>query len=119
VGSLNPTSQNKDGNEMVLSGKQRKFLRGLAHSMDPVVRLGKQGLTSQIVEATLAALGDHELIKVRLAAGPADERKKTSQELAEQTNSHWVGLVGRVLILYLPNEEDPSIKLPGPPATQA
>ena len=49
-----------------LSGKARRHLRALGHHLRPVVLVGKEGVTSMLVEATQSALADHELIKVRL-----------------------------------------------------
>ena len=57
-----------------LKGSDRKYLRGLAHTLTPVVRIGNAGLTDRVVEATEQALDAHELIKVKIAAD-RDERK--------------------------------------------
>lgn len=51
-----------------LSEKQRKFLRGLAHALEPVVWIGNSGLTDGVVAEADRALRDHELIKVKIRA---------------------------------------------------
>ncbi|HEV2286940.1 MAG TPA: YhbY family RNA-binding protein, partial [Steroidobacteraceae bacterium] len=52
-----------------LSERQRRHLRGLAHPLKPVVRLGNAGLTDAVALETLRALTDHELIKVKAPGG--------------------------------------------------
>ena len=66
----------------MLSGKQRRYLRGLGHHLDAVVHVGKDGLSDGLVVATDAALVQHELIKVRLADSvPGDRHQWPAQRL--------------------------------------
>ena len=76
-----------------LSGKQRRWLRGQAHSLKPVVQLGARGLTDAVVAEVDAALEVHELIKVRLA-GDRDERQAVAADLADRVEAAAVGLTG-------------------------
>jgi len=82
-----------------LTGAQRKKLRGLAHSLDPVVRLGQHGLTAAVEEEIDHALDSHELIKVKLA-GDRDERRRTAEAMAGRTGAALVGTIGTIAILY-------------------
>jgi RNA-binding protein YhbY len=63
-----------------------------------------------VVGAVDAALGDHELVKVRLLAPP--DKKALAEALAAATHSHLCGLVGHTVILYRPDPEAPKIELP-------
>jgi RNA-binding protein len=99
---------------MELSGAQRKYLRGMAHYLKPVVQMGKNGLTDTVVESIDKALSDHELIKVRIAAPADGGKRELADEIAARTRSAWVGLVGFIVILYR-QQEDPekqTIELP-------
>ena len=49
-----------------MNGKDRRYLRGLAHGLSPVVIVGQRGLSDAVVRQVDGALTDHELIKVRL-----------------------------------------------------
>ena len=57
---------------MTVTSKQRQFLRGLAHPLEPVVRVGKGGVTDAVVEETKKSLAAHELIKVRIESDDSD-----------------------------------------------
>ena len=95
----------------MLTTKQKKYLRALAHHLDPVVRIGQHGLTTGVATETGRALGSHELIKVRIDA-EGDARKQLAGELARATESEVVGLVGKIAMLYRRRDDDPTIELP-------
>ena len=94
---------------MVLTAKQRQYLRGLAHPLEPVVRVGKAGVSDAVVEETKKSLLAHELIKVRI---DGDGRKDLAASLAELTDAQVAGIIGKTAILYRAREEKPRIKLP-------
>lgn len=93
-----------------LSGSQRRFLRGLAHKLVPVVQVGHGGISEGVVGATDQALTDHELIKVRLHE-PEDKRGMANS-LAAAARATLCGLVGHTAILYRAHPDEPQIKLP-------
>ena len=97
----------------MLTGKQRRYLRSLGHHLQPVVQLGKEGPSDGIVAATLQALRDHELIKVRLLGSAGEDRRGIADELAASTESEVAQVLGRTLLLYKPHPEEPTIVLPG------
>lgn len=95
-----------------LGGRQRSYLRGLGHHLDPVVLVGKDGLSEGLVAALAAALEQHELVKVRLADTVDGERRQLAATLAAESQSALVQVLGRTLLLYRPRAEDPAIQLP-------
>ena len=95
----------------MLTSTQRKHLRGLAHHLEPVVRVGQKGVTESVVAETDRALESHELIKVRLDA-EGKEKKEIAEALAGKTGAELAGVVGKIAILYKAREEKPKIKLP-------
>jgi len=96
----------------VLTAKQRQFLRGLAHPLAPIVRVGKGGVTASVVAETKKSLHAHELIKVRLEIDEPKERRTAADRLASETDSHLAGTIGRTAILYRERDEEPEIELP-------
>jgi RNA-binding protein len=96
----------------VLTSKQKQYLKGLAHPLAPVVRVGRGRVSEAVVAETKKSLASHELIKVRIDADDSAARKELAQQLATATDSQIAGMVGKTLILYREREEDPEIELP-------
>jgi len=96
-----------------LSEKQRRYLRGLAHPLGVVIRLGKEGLTDAVAKETTRALFDHELIKVKApGGGDREARDATFVTLAERTGSALVHRIGNVAVLYRPRPDLKRILIP-------
>jgi RNA-binding protein len=95
-----------------LSERQRRHLRGLAHPLKPVVRLGNPGLTEAVARETERALGDHELIKVKAPGGDREARDALFSALAARTASALVQRIGNVAVLYRPHPKLPRILIP-------
>jgi RNA-binding protein len=96
----------------MLTPKQRRFLKALAHPLSPVVRIGKGKLTPSVVEETKKSLAAHELIKVRIEGDDGAKRRAVAEDLARATDANLAATIGKVAILYRPREEKPKIKLP-------
>ena len=95
-----------------LSEKQRRYLRGLAHPLGVVIRLGKDGLTDAVAKETTRALFDHELIKVKAPGGDREARDGMFVTLAERTGSALVHRIGNVAVLYRPRPDLKRILIP-------
>ncbi len=102
-----------------ISTRARAHLRSLAHGLRPVVQIGHEGVTEAITKATVEALLEHELIKVKIGQGFAGERKEAAQALATAAEADLTQMIGRVIVLYRPrpandarNKEKPRIALP-------
>jgi RNA-binding protein len=87
-----------------LKGSQRKRLRELAHSMDPVIHIGKRGITGEVIKQIDQVLTDHELIKVRFNEFK-EEKESLSTRIENETASELVGMIGHVAIFYRENSE--------------
>jgi RNA-binding protein len=98
--------------QKTLSERQRRHLRGLAHELQPVVRLGNAGLTDAVARETDRALTDHELIKIKAPGGDREARDTLFDELARRTGSSLVHRIGNVAVLYRPRPELPRIVIP-------
>lgn len=97
---------------MSLRGAQKRYLRGLAHHLEPIVQIGKAGITDALVAATDRALLDHELIKVKLPQVEKAERQELAATLEKRAGAELAGLTGRVAILYRRHPDEPTIHLP-------
>ena len=87
-----------------LSSTQRSFLRSKAHHLEPVVLIGKNGLTDGTIEAVNKAVDAQEIIKIKFREYK-DEKKSLSHQLAESTESHIVGTIGHTVILFRQNPD--------------
>jgi RNA-binding protein len=96
---------------MALTAKQRQQLKGLAHNLSPVVRVGRGGVSEAVIKETASSLGAHELIKVRIDSDESSARKELADELATATESAVVVVIGKTAILYKERAEKPEIKL--------
>lgn len=100
--TLQPTS--------IFTTRQKQFLKGLAHPLSPLVQIGKEGLSQSIINTINFELSNHELIKVRIGNNSGLEKHNTSLEVAEQTGSILVQLIGKTFVLYKSNPEKPRDK---------
>ena len=97
---------------MHLSEKQKKYLRRLAHPLNPIVMLGNAGLTDGVVNELDRALTDHELVKVSARVGERDVRNAALATLAARTSAELVQRVGHVGVFYRRRQELPKILIP-------
>jgi len=89
-----------------LKGSQRKYLRGLAHGLNPAAFVGQKGLTDALVSEVNQGLDAAELIKVKFVDNKEKETKTAlAQEIAQRTQSHLAGLIGHVAIYYREHRE--------------
>lgn len=97
---------------MPLTGKQRRHLRALGHHLEPVVQLGKLGLTEAATAAIEAAIEHHELVKVRIGTECPDDRHEIAGKLAFALKAEAAQVLGRTLLLYRRHPKEPKITLP-------
>ncbi len=98
-----------------LKGSQKKYLRGLAHNLNPSAFIGQKGLTKALIEEIDNALEAAELIKVKFNDFKDKENKNSlNSKILKATHAHIVGVIGHVSILYRPckEPEKQQIKLP-------
>jgi RNA-binding protein len=97
---------------MTLNGKQKRHLRALGHHLEPVVQLGKQGLTDGAQQAVNAAIGTHELIKVRIGTECPDDVEACAERLGVELKADVAQILGRTILLYRRHPKKPKIELP-------
>ncbi|MBM4192467.1 MAG: ribosome assembly RNA-binding protein YhbY [Gammaproteobacteria bacterium] len=85
---------------MKLNDKQRRYLRGLAHPLKPLILIGNAGISEGVIAEARRALYAHELIKVRMAGVKRDALDAAVEKLAGDTSSVIVSRIGHVATLY-------------------
>jgi RNA-binding protein len=86
----------------VLTGKQARALRARGHGLEPLVTVGKEGVTAGVVDSLEANLAAHELVKVRIAQGCGADRHEVAAALAAATRAAVAQVLGRTVLLYRP-----------------
>lgn len=80
--------------------KQIKQLKAKAHSLNPLVQVGKNGINEATIKETMRALDDHELIKVRIGALEKEEFVALAEELVKASKASLVATIGRIAIVF-------------------
>ncbi|MCR5670274.1 MAG: ribosome assembly RNA-binding protein YhbY [Butyrivibrio sp.] len=97
---------------MILTSKQRAYLKSLAADMDPVFQIGKSSVSPEVVDAIAETFNTKELIKVAILKNCADDVKEVAQTVSERTRATLVQVIGRKFVLYKPFPDEPKIVLP-------
>ena len=87
-----------------LSSSQRSYLRSQAHHLEPVVLIGKHGITDGTIESIDRVLEARELIKIKFREFK-DEKLSLSEKIVELTNSQVVGVIGHTVIIFRQNPD--------------
>lgn len=89
-----------------MTSKQRAYLRGLANTIDPIFQIGKTGLSDNLVKQLSDALEARELIKITVLETAPDTAKNFSLEIADQTNSTVIQVIGNKITLFRQKKEN-------------
>lgn len=89
------------------SGDLRRKLRAHGHALNPLVQVGKSGVTKGVLAQVAQALFDHELIKVRIGTECPEDRFAVADALGEQPGTNVVQILGRVVLVYKRHPQKP------------
>ena len=89
---------------LTLTVLQRQNLKARAHALNPVVMIGNAGLTPAVLAEITRNLKSHELIKIKVA-GEREEREALMQQICESLDAAPVQHIGKILVIYQPQEE--------------
>ncbi|MCR4692210.1 MAG: ribosome assembly RNA-binding protein YhbY [Lachnospiraceae bacterium] len=95
-----------------MTSKQRSYLKGLAMNIDPIVQVGKGGVTPELCAGVEECFHTRELIKLNVLKNCLDDPKALAQTIAEHTRSQVVQVIGRKIVLYKQDRDNPKIVLP-------
>lgn len=88
----------------MISGKDRSFLKGLSHNLQPLLQVGKNGLTDSFYAECDKILEDHELVKIAVLDAAELKAKDVANQIAERLGAEFVSAVGKKLVIYRPSE---------------
>ncbi|MBE7073760.1 MAG: ribosome assembly RNA-binding protein YhbY [Clostridiales bacterium] len=84
----------------MITTKQRAFLRGLGNALEPVMQIGKEGLTENSVEAINSLLEARELIKITILNNCELTPKEMMVQICSANKAEPVQVIGRRVIVY-------------------
>lgn len=94
-----------------MNTKQISFLRGLAHSLNPVVMIGNNGLSDSVLREIETSLNAHELIKIKVSGDDRAQRIAILEQICAKTGAVPVHHIGKQLVVYRQADE-PGIVIP-------
>ncbi len=95
-----------------MTSKQRAYLKSLAANLNPIFNVGKSSVTPEFTTAIEEAFHNNELIKIAVLKNCMDDPREIAQVVAERTRSQVVQVIGKKIVLYKPDRENPRIVLP-------
>ncbi|AEG31402.1 ribosome assembly RNA-binding protein YhbY [Thiomicrospira cyclica] len=95
-----------------LTKTQLKYLKGLGHHLNPVILVGAQGISDNLLAELDKALSHHELIKIKIAHDDRDSRRAMNDEILKASKAVLVSAIGKTFILYRTNPKAPKVALP-------
>ncbi|MBM6689771.1 ribosome assembly RNA-binding protein YhbY [Fusobacterium mortiferum] len=96
---------------MELTSKRRAYLRKKAHDLDALVRIGKDGVTDNLIQSILDAIESRELLKVKILQNCEEEKMEIMEQLSQCKEFEVVGIIGRTIILFRENKDKPVVSL--------
>lgn len=96
----------------MLSGKQRAYLRKLAHDMDPIFQVGKNGVEEAFLKQVEEALEKRELIKIKVLENSGLDARETSDFICNAIGAEGIQAIGSKMVLYKQSKKKPTIELP-------
>lgn len=97
---------------MPLSSSQKRYLRGFAHDLKPVILVGQKGITPALLAEFDGALAHHELVKVKLADDERDSREASIEAIRAHSGAELVQTIGKVACFYKRNPDKAQFTLP-------
>jgi len=84
----------------------------LAHDLKPFVMIGQHGLSESVIAEIESTMLKHELIKIKLRVSDREEKQEVINKIIKLSKAELVQVIGGVLVIYKPFEDNPDIILP-------
>lgn len=96
----------------MLTGKQKRYLRGEGSLLTPSVYVGKEGLSEDVLKEIRTGLKANELIKIKIGKNAPEEVLEIRQELENGELGEIVHVIGRNIVLFKGKSKESKFKLP-------
>lgn len=96
----------------MITSKQRKYLKALAHKIEPILQIGKFGVTESLLKQIDEALEARELVKINVLNNNVLDANEVANEISETLRAEFVQSIGNKFTIYRESEEKKRIELP-------
>ncbi|MCZ8511119.1 ribosome assembly RNA-binding protein YhbY [Paenibacillus filicis] len=96
----------------MLTGKQKRYLRSMAHHLTPIFQVGKGGVNDHLIRHISEAIEVRELLKISVLQNCMEDRDEVAAELAEGAGAELVQVIGKTIVLYKESKDNKTIVLP-------
>ena len=94
-----------------MTSKQRATLRAMANTIPPILHIGKEGVSPNLIKQAWDALEARELVKVSVQKGAPFTTREAAQALCEAVHAEPVQAIGGKFVMYRASRENPKIVL--------
>ncbi|EFI42428.1 MULTISPECIES: ribosome assembly RNA-binding protein YhbY [Peptoniphilus] len=95
----------------MITGRQRSYLKSLANTLNPLLQVGKNGVTENLIKQIDELLEYHELVKITVLKNSPVYAREIVEEILEQTGAEFVQQIGNKLTIYRESKENKKIEL--------
>lgn len=88
---------------MPLTQEQKKQYKSIGHHLKPVLTVADNGLTEGVLTELERALGDHELIKIKVNILDRESRLEAVAQMCKAGKAELVQVIGKMALLYRKN----------------
>lgn len=89
-----------------MTSKERAAWRAKANSLEPIIQIGKEGITENLITQIDDTLDARELIKIRVHLETAPQTpKELAPQLAERLDAEVIQVIGGIIVLYREADE--------------
>jgi RNA-binding protein len=95
----------------MLTSKQRKYLRSIANTIEPIFQIGKGGIGDNLIKQFNDALEARELVKASVLKNADTDAREASEAIAERIGADVVQVIGSKFVLYKESQKHKDISL--------
>ena len=108
-----PAPTNPKKRSLMGASKLRKALRAAGHHLQPIVQVGKEGVTERVIAQLSEALDHHELVKVKVGTESPEDRFEVAERIREEGRAQVAQVLGRTILAYRKHPKKPKFEALG------
>lgn len=86
-----------------MTSKERAGFRSMANTMQPILQIGKGGVSENSLKQIDDALEARELIKITVLETSGEDVRELAHEIAKEVNAEVIQVIGSKFVLYRKN----------------